>query len=86
MSSHLQPHLVHRMQNSKTTIQTRLRSFIELRFKELLSKKELGDEKPTDLLRCMKKLLGDKYNAFDADIFKKLFYQRLPTSIQQVVC
>ena len=30
----------------------------------------------------MKKLLGDKYNTFDEDIFKQLYYQRLPTAIQ----
>ena len=48
-----------------------------------MSKEELGNEKPTDLLRHMKKLVGDKYHAFDADLFKQLFYQRLPTSIQQ---
>ena len=56
---------------------------LKLRCKELLSKEELSDEKPTDLLRRMKKLLGDKYNAFDTDLFKQLFYQRLPTSIHQ---
>ena len=31
----------------------------------------------------MKKLLGDKCDAFDADVFKQLFYQCLPTSIQE---
>ena len=30
----------------------------------------------------MKKLLGDKYSTFDQDIFKQMYYQRLPTTIQ----
>ncbi|KAK8392353.1 hypothetical protein O3P69_014600 [Scylla paramamosain] len=50
---------------------------------ELLSKEELGGEKPTDLLRCMKKLLGDKYTSFDKELFLQLFYQRLPPDTQR---
>ncbi|KAK8385182.1 hypothetical protein O3P69_012171 [Scylla paramamosain] len=56
-------------------------SILECNFKaskitELLSKEELGGEKPTDLLRRMKKLLGDKYTSFDKELFLQLFYQR----------
>ncbi|KAK8388736.1 hypothetical protein O3P69_020618 [Scylla paramamosain] len=47
-----------------------------------LSKEELGGEKPTDLLRRMKKLLGDKYTSFDKELFLHLFYQRLPPDTQ----
>ncbi|KAK8386737.1 hypothetical protein O3P69_017894 [Scylla paramamosain] len=50
---------------------------------QLLSKEELGGEKPTDLLRCMKKLLGDKYTSFDKELFLQLFYQRLPPDTQR---
>ncbi|KAK8385614.1 hypothetical protein O3P69_016412 [Scylla paramamosain] len=50
---------------------------------ELLSKEELGGEKPTDLLRRMKKLLGDKYTSFDKELFLQLFYQRLPPDTQR---
>ncbi|XP_045122896.1 uncharacterized protein LOC123511246 [Portunus trituberculatus] len=53
------------------------------RLRELLSSEELGDEKPSQLLSRMKQLLGDKYQAFDADLFKQLFYQRLPPAIQR---
>lgn len=67
----------------KTALLKRLQSSIATRLQELLSKEELGDEKPTDLLRRMKQLLGDKYQSFDSDLFKQLFYQRLPSSIQR---
>ncbi|KAK8388275.1 hypothetical protein O3P69_020279 [Scylla paramamosain] len=50
---------------------------------ELLSQEELGGEKPTDLLRRMKKLLGDKYTSFDKELFLQLFYQRLPPDTQR---
>ncbi|KAK8373215.1 hypothetical protein O3P69_017408 [Scylla paramamosain] len=50
---------------------------------ELLSQEELGGEKPTDLLRRMKKLLGDKYPSFDKELFLQLFYQRLPPDTQR---
>ncbi|KAK8406357.1 hypothetical protein O3P69_007217 [Scylla paramamosain] len=53
------------------------------RLQELLSKEELGGEKPTDLLRRMKKLLGDKYTSFDKELFLQLFYQRLPPDTQR---
>lgn len=59
-----------------------LQSTVSSRLQELLSKEELGGEKPTDLLRRMKKLLGDKYNAFDNELFLQLFYQRLPPDTQ----
>lgn len=60
----------------------RLQSSAATRLKELLSKEELGNEKPSELLRRMKKLLGDKYQTFDQDIFKQLYYQRLPPNTQ----
>ncbi|KAK8389727.1 hypothetical protein O3P69_009017 [Scylla paramamosain] len=53
------------------------------RLQELLSKEELGGEKPTDLLRRMKKLLGNKYTSFDKELFLQLFYQRLPPDTQR---
>ncbi|KAK8404665.1 hypothetical protein O3P69_007721 [Scylla paramamosain] len=56
---------------------------VSRRLQELLSKEELGGEKPTDLLRRMKKLLGDKYTSFDKELFLQLFYQRLPPDTQR---
>ena len=31
----------------------------------------------------MKKLLGDNYGAFDTDLFRHLFYQRMPIATQR---
>lgn len=62
---------------------SKLQSSVATRLSELLSKEELGDEKPTQLLSRMKQLLGDKYDSFDADLFKQLFYQRLPPTVQR---
>lgn len=66
----------------KVATLARLQSSAATRLKELLSKEELGNEKPSELLRRMKKLLGDKYQTFDQDIFKQLYYQRLPPNTQ----
>ena len=67
----------------KSTIISRLETSITTRLQELLSKEELGNERPTGLLRRMKKLLGDKYDQFDKTLFLQLFYQRLPPTIQR---
>ena len=67
----------------KATITQRLESSITTRLQELLSREELGNERPTDLLRRMKRLLGDKFQQFDKAMFLELFYQRLPPAIQR---
>ena len=66
----------------KSAVLTRLQTSAATRLQELLTKEELGNEKPTNLLLRMKKLLGDKYSSFDQDVFKQLYYQRLPATIQ----
>ena len=67
----------------KAAIIKRMESSVSTRLQELLSKEELGNEKPSDLLRRMQRLLSDKYETFDPVLFKQLFYQRLPTDIQR---
>ncbi len=67
----------------KAAVLQRLQSTVSSRLQELLSKEELGGEKPTDLLRRMKKLLGDKFTSFDKELFLQLFYQRLPPDTQR---
>lgn len=73
----------HAYEDLKTALLQRFQSSVATRLRELLSKEELGNEKPTDLLRRMKQLLGEKYQSFDPDLFKQLFYQRLPPAVQR---
>ena len=63
----------------KAAVLARLQSSVTARLQELLSKEELGNEKPYDLLCRMKRLLGGKFDSFDTTLFTHLFYQhRLP--------
>ena len=66
----------------KTAVLIQLQSTVTPCLQELMSKEELGDEKPSDLLRCMKKLLGDKSSAFGTDLIRHLYYQWLPLTTQ----
>ncbi|MPC52626.1 hypothetical protein E2C01_046499 [Portunus trituberculatus] len=52
------------------------------RLQELLYK-ELSDEKPSGLPRLMKKLLDDKYDSFDKELIRHLYFRHLPITTQQ---
>lgn len=55
------------------------------RLRELFTAEELGDRKPTQLLRRMQLLLGDKAGTTDGSIIKELFMQRMPQNIRMVL-
>lgn len=49
----------------------------------LLNAEELGNRKPSQLLRRMQQLLGDK--SVDASIIRELFLQRLPSNVRMLL-
>lgn len=54
----------------------------EKRLKELLSSEEIGDRKPSQVLRRMQQLAGGQ--AVDQKLLRSLFLQKLPRSVQQI--
>ena len=53
------------------------------KLQQLLSTADLGDQKPSQLLRNMERLVGGK--SIDAALFRQLFLQRLPRNVAMVL-
>lgn len=66
----------------KNAIIKRLMTSEQHRIQQLLSGQELGDRKPTQLLRHLQYLLGEKAATIDPAILRELFLQRLPSNVR----
>ncbi|KAM7310284.1 uncharacterized protein ISCGN_007197 [Ixodes scapularis] len=69
----------------KTAILERTMLLERKRLQQLVSAEALGDRRPSQLLRQMQALLGDRAATFDSQFLKELFLQRLPPSVQMIL-
>ena len=69
----------------KEALVKRTESSEQRRLQQLLTSEELGDRKPSQLLRRMQQLLGDSGPAPDSAFVRQLFLQRLPPSVSMVL-
>ena len=74
------PYTTLKMQLTKRTTASEQR-----KLQLLFTSEELGDRKPTQLLRRMQQLLGDRTAMMDESFLRELFLQRLPSNVRMVL-
>ena len=82
----LKPPTDHAYDTLKTQLIKRTAASEQRKLQQLFSGEELGDHKPTQLLRRMQELVGDKLGTADNDSFlRQLFLQRLPPNVRKIM-
>lgn len=80
----LKPPTVNPYNVLKTALIKRTAASEQRRLQQLFQTEEMGDRKPTQLLRRMQQLLGDRAG-IDGTFMRELFLQKLPTNIRMVL-
>ncbi|XP_040066215.1 uncharacterized protein LOC115321369, partial [Ixodes scapularis] len=55
------------------------------RLQQLITSEELGDRTPSQLLRRLQQLVGDRLPTFDTSLLRELFLQWLPSNVRMVL-
>ncbi|KAM7300808.1 uncharacterized protein ISCGN_016393 [Ixodes scapularis] len=79
----LEPPTTNRYDNLKAEFIKRTSASEPQRLQQLLTSEELGDRTPSQLLRRLQQLLGERAATFDPTLLWELFLQRLPNNKQE---
>ncbi|KAM7288102.1 uncharacterized protein ISCGN_031791 [Ixodes scapularis] len=85
----LEPPTTNPYDNLKAELIKRTSASEHQRLQQLLTSEELGDRTPSQLLRRLQQLLGERAATFDPALLRELFLQRLPNNlipVQTPVC
>lgn len=69
----------------KTAVLERTMTSERRRIQQLLSAEEIGDRRPSQFLRHMQALLGDRASATDPTLMRQLFLHKLPVHVQMIL-
>ena len=81
----LQPPVPHPYTTLKEQLIRRTAALEQRRLQQLITTEELGDRSPSQLLRRMQQLLGDRVAATDGTFVRELFLQKLPANVRMVL-
>ena len=81
----LRPPTEHPYDTLREQLTRRTAASEQRKLQQLFTTEELGDRKPTQLLRHMQQLLGDRPGIAEGSFLRELFLQRLPANVRMVL-